>query len=171
MKNVMGTTYDSPRVDAPRLVSVNAARRYSATMPAIRPRRPRLLRLGDTPTIVGHRCTSCSRVAFPPDPYGCEQCGATADALADIELQPTGTITALATVHRHHRPQPEVPFTVATITLDAGVSLKGVLLSGEAASVGDRVRGVLVPYEIDDDGIEVVDLQFERVGDDGGAAQ
>lgn len=132
-------------------------------MAAIRARHPRLLHLGDTPTIVGHKCTVCARVAFPPDPYGCEQCGAVVDRLAEVELAPRGVISSLATVHRHHRPEPEVPFTVATIVLDDGVALKGVLTGDEPAVVGGRVEGVTVPWSTDDDGTEVVDLRFRAV--------
>ncbi len=129
---------------------------------------PRLLRLGDRPAIVGHRCRSCGRVAFPPDPYACEQCGADISELDEIELAAEGRIHAVATVHRHHRPEPPTPFTVATIVLDDGVSLKGVLKGQTGATVGSRVRGVTVPAGEDDDGVGLVDLRFEVVGPDGG---
>ena len=135
-------------------------------MPDVRLRHPNLVRPGDPPTIVGHRCQRCGRTAFPPDPYGCEACGAAAEQLSPAELAASGAIHAVATVHRHHHPRPETPFTVATIVLDGGVTLKGVLASGAGrrdpagAAVGDRVVGVLVPWETDDDGTEVVDLRF-----------
>ena len=131
-------------------------------MPDIRARYPQLVRLGDPPTIVGQECTACGRRAFPPDPYACEKCGAGTDQLNGTELAATGSIHAVATVHRHHHPRPETPFTVATIVLDDGITLKGVLegdVSG--AHVGSRVRGVTVPWETDEDGTEVVDLRFE----------
>lgn len=81
----------------------------------------------------------------------------------------TGTIRAVATVHRHHHPRPETPFTVVTVVLDDGIALKGVLAeTGTAtgstnAAVGDRVTGVVVPWETDEDGTEVVDLRFQLV--------
>ncbi|MGI9595934.1 MAG: Zn-ribbon domain-containing OB-fold protein [Acidimicrobiales bacterium] len=137
-------------------------------MTDVRVRYPQLMRLGDPPTIVGQRCDRCGRQAFPPDPYGCEQCGAEAALLSASELAARGVIHAVATVHRHHHPRPETPFTVATIVLDDGISLKAVLDgNGPRASVGDEVRGVLVPWDTDDDGTEVVDLRF-RVVEEGG---
>lgn len=107
-------------------------------------------------------------MAFPPDPYACEQCGADVSELDEVELAATGEILAVATVHRHHRPEPPTPFTVATIVLDDGVSLKGVLTDGTGAEVGARVRGITVPAGEDDDGVGLVDLRFELVGPAGG---
>jgi len=138
-------------------------------MADVRARHPRLMVPGEPPTILGHECRACGRRAFPPDPYGCERCGATADELAPIELVASGTVHALATVHRHHHDRPETPFTVATVVLDDGITLKGVL-TGDLASagVGSRVEGVTVPWETDEDGTEVVDLRFRIAGPSGG---
>jgi len=140
-------------------------------VPDVRARYPQLIRLApagsdSSPTIVGQVCGACGRRSFPPDPYGCEACGAPVDRLTTTELAATGVIHAVATVHRHHHPRPETPFTVATIVLDDGVTLKGVLTGDtSAAAVGARVRGVAVPWDTDDDGTEVVDLRFETVAD------
>ena len=133
-------------------------------MGSTRPRHPDLMRLGDPPSIVGRRCRRCDHRAFPPDPYGCERCGAPAEDLLPIELAAVGTIRALATVHRHHRPEPETPFTVATVVLDGQVTLKGVLVDDTGAVVGSRVEGVTVPGGSDDDGNQVVDLRFRVAG-------
>ncbi len=133
-------------------------------MPDVRARYPELIRLrpGHPPVIVGQVCQACGRRSFPPDPYGCEACGATADRLTPTELVATGVIHAVATVHRHHHPRPETPFTVATIVLDDGITLKGVLQGDPAtATVGARVRAVTVPWDTAEDGAEVVDLRFE----------
>ena len=119
------------------------------------------MRLGEPPAILGQECSRCGRRAFPPDPYGCEQCGAGVDELREIELRATGTIHAIATVHRHHHPRPSTPFTVATIVLDDGITLKAVLAGDESsAGVGARVHGVTVPWDVGDDGAETVDLRF-----------
>ncbi len=133
-------------------------------MATVRARYPQLVQLDDPPSIVGHRCLRCRRTAFPPDPYGCEQCGADAEQLEPIPLSASGTIGAVVTVHRHHNPRPETPFTVATIVLDDGPVLKG-RLDGDIseARVGARVVGVLVPWETDEEGTEVVDLAFRLV--------
>ena len=136
-------------------------------MPDVRARYPQLIRLppGQPPVIVGQVCQACGRRSFPPDPYGCEACGATADQLSATELGSAGVIHAVATVHRHHHPRPETPFTVITVVLDDGITLKGVLEGDPAAAVvGARVQGVTVPWETADDGAEVVDLRFAVAG-------
>ena len=134
-------------------------------MVASRARYPQLLTLGPPPTLVGHECRHCRRRAFPPDPYGCEQCGADSGELSAVDLEAKGTIHAIAEVHRHHHPRPATPFTVATIVLDEGISIKAVIeqVGGSDATVGDRVQGVLVPWETDEDGTEIVDLRFAVV--------
>ena len=136
-------------------------------MGTTRPRHPHLMRLGDPPSIVGHRCRRCDRLGFPPDPYGCERCGALPDQLEPVELAAVGTVRALATVHRHHHPRPETPFTVVTVVLDDQVTLKGVLADGDPVAIGSRVEGVTVPWATDDDGTEVVDLRFRVLPGDG----
>jgi uncharacterized OB-fold protein len=134
---------------------------YGCFVASIRARYPELTTVGDPPTILGQECGACGRRFFPPDPYGCERCGAGIDALSEIELGASGSIHAVATVHRHHHPRPETPFTVATIVLDDGITLKGVLEGDPSgATVGTRVNGVVVAWGRDDDGTEVVDLRF-----------
>lgn len=106
--------------------------------------RPLLTTSGSQPLLAGHRCEECGRVAFPPDPYGCEACGATVDRLSPVDLPARGRIRALAEVHRHHRPEPPTPFTVATIVLEAGPVLKAVLDQPHGWSrVGAEVIGVV----------------------------
>jgi uncharacterized OB-fold protein len=93
----------------------------------------------------GTRCPACGRVATPPEPYGCEQCGALVDTLEVVELAAVGTVHGTATVHRHHRPDPPTPFTVVEVVLDAGPALKGVLAAGsDPVAIGDRVEGVVL---------------------------
>ncbi len=151
--------------DSGPIVTPVAVAPYDCAVSSVRARHPELVRLGDPPTIVGQRCRACDRTAFPPDPFGCERCGAEVDQLDEVELGATGSIHAVATVRRHHRPRPETPFTVATIVLDSGVSLKAVLDGdGSGAEVGDRVRGITVPCAVDDDGTEIVDLRFAVTG-------
>lgn len=90
----------------------------------------------------GTRCPACGRVATPPEPYGCERCGALVDSLEPLELPASGVVHATATVHRHHRPEPATPFTVVEVVLDGGPALKGVLVAGsDPVAIGDRVRG------------------------------
>lgn len=122
---------------------------------------PVLMRLDEdgSPILIGQRCQACERVAFPPDPYGCEACGAHLDRLDPYELGAVGRVHAVAVVHRHHREFPATPFTVATIVLDDGPTLKAVLTDDSAdIGVAERVRGVAT---FEDSGIP---LRFARAG-------
>jgi len=121
-------------------------------------RQPHLLDAGPPPRLRGHSCPTCGRTFFPPDPFACEKCGTPAGQLTGVTLTAAGRITAAATVHRHHHPSPETPFTVATIELDEGPVLKSVVIGASDADVGARVRGVLVPSAVDE---ATVDLRFE----------
>jgi len=128
----------------------------------IQARHPRLLKLTDPPIILGHRCTRCRRVAFPPDPYGCEKCGSSWENLEGLDLEARGTVRAIATVHRHHHPSPSTPFTVAVIDLVGGPVIKAIV-AGVEVGVGVAVEGVLVEDVADADGNIMVDLQFQVV--------
>lgn len=123
------------------------------------------MQVGPPIVIMGHRCTRCDRAAFPPDPYGCEQCGAEAEQLEPVELGARGKIHSVATVHRHHDKSMETPFTVATIVLADGPSVKAVLIGDLTdAEVGADVVGVTQATGHDDDGNELLDLRFTPAG-------
>ena len=90
------------------------------------------------------RCMGCGRVCTPPEPFGCEQCGALPGSFEAIEVELAGVVHSTATVHRHHRPEPPTPFTVVEVVLDAGPALKGVLaVESPNVEIGDRVQGSL----------------------------
>ena len=125
-------------------------------------RHPHLLKLTDPPIMLGHRCTRCRRVAFPPDPYGCEKCGSQHDDLEEFVLEAKGTVRAVATVHRHHHASPPTPFTVAVIDLVGGPVIKAIV-AGSEVRVGVAVEGVLVEDVEDTEGTVMVDLQFQVV--------
>lgn len=121
---------------------------------------------GEHPPLFGQRCAACGRVAFPPNPYGCEACGAEPAALEPRELAGAGTLTAFATVHLHQGKGIEAPFTVGVVVLDDGPAVRATLTcpTDEGLSVGDRVRSVLVPQGTDEAGNEVVELRFAPEG-------
>lgn len=97
-----------------------------------------------TATLDATRCGTCGRVATPPEPYGCERCGALAATLDAVTLAATGTVRSAATVHRHHKPDPATPFTVVEVLIDGGPALKGLLAADSSAvAIGDRVVGEL----------------------------
>ena len=95
------------------------------------------------PILKGVRCAACGEVAFPPQHYGCERCGAT--DLADVELPPQGVVLGSAEVHIHAQPYPPVPFTVAEVRLDAGPVVRALLAvpAGAGSFAGHRVQGEL----------------------------
>jgi hypothetical protein len=121
---------------------------------------------GDSPPLFGQRCARCGYVAFPPNPYGCEACGAEPAELEPRPLAGAGRLAAFATVHLHPGREIEAPFTIGVIVLDDGPALRATLTcrTDEGLEIGDRVRSVLVPRAHDEDGTEVVELRFAPVG-------
>ncbi len=93
--------------------------------------------------IDGSRCGGCALVAFPPERYGCERCGALAAHHEPLNLAATGAVIASATVHRHHHPTPATPFVVVEVALDAGPVLKALFAGSAPPSLGTRVAGVV----------------------------
>jgi len=122
--------------------------------------------------VLGQRCASCGHVAFPPNPYGCESCGAEPDSLESRELAGTGELAAFATVHLHMGKGIEAPFTVGVVVLDDGPAVRATLTcpTDEGLSIGDRVQSVLVSQGTDDEGNETVELRFEPLAAAGGGA-
>lgn len=108
------------------------------------------------PVLKGVRCSACGAVAFPPQHYGCERCGAT--GLLDIELAPNGVALGAAQVHIHAQPYPKAPFTVVEVRLDEGPVVRALLdTTGQTDLAGRRVRGVLREGRQ----AGVLDFQFE----------
>lgn len=69
-------------------------------------------------SLLGGRCRECSYVVFPMQRYGCEQCGATGDALEDCELSGAGVLVSSATVHMHCSERRQVPFIIGAVRLN-----------------------------------------------------
>ncbi len=97
---------------------------------------------GDT-VLQASRCSRCGLVAAPPEPFGCERCGATATDLQATTIASTGWVAASALVHRHARPEPPTPFVVVDVALDDGPMVKSQLVDAtiDDATIGTRVRG------------------------------
>ena len=120
----------------------------------------------EPPSLSGKRCTVCGHVFFPPHPYGCDACGASAEKIETVELAGTGTLRAFATVH----PQrvAHAPFTVASIELDRGPTIRALLTcaTDEELSIGDRVHAVRVSRGTGAEGRQVLELRFTPEGDE-----
>ncbi|MCP3985513.1 MAG: hypothetical protein GY723_14075 [bacterium] len=123
---------------------------------------PGLYRIDQNPpSLLGQRCAACGRLAFPPNPYGCEGCGAEADELVTEEIPGDGELAAFATVHLHPGKDIETPFTVGTVVLDAGPTVRATLTcaTDDGLAIGNRVHTQLVPQQSEDDG-ELLELRF-----------
>lgn len=119
----------------------------------------------EPPSLLGRRCTVCSHVFFPPHPYGCDACGASSEEIATVELAGKGILRAFATVHPQRVAQ--APFTVASIELDQGPTIRALLTCArdEELSFGERVHAVRVPRGTDAEGRQVLELRFTPDGD------
>jgi uncharacterized OB-fold protein len=98
------------------------------------------------PALNGRRCRACGYVFFPPQSYGCEDCGAPADQLESKSLRGAGTLASFATVHLHQGKDIEAPFTVGLIVLDDGPAVRAILTqrTDEGLKIGDRMHAVIV---------------------------
>ena len=128
--------------------------------------RPQLYTSDDPrpPQLCAKRCQACGYTFFPPHPYSCESCGAAAEQIEQRLLAGSGVVQSCATVHVHHDPNTPTPFTVASITLDDGPTIRALMTCPTDAdlSLGDRVRAVLVSSGSDADGNERTELRFEK---------
>lgn len=98
------------------------------------------------PSLRGQACAACSEVSFPPNPHGCETCGATASELSEFPLAGRGRLRAFATTYLPPRKDVDAPFTVAVIALEAGPVIRALMVdpTAEALKVGDAVRARIV---------------------------
>ena len=117
----------------------------------------------DVPAIVGMRCKSCGAVAFPFQPFGCENCGSPNVAREPFDGQ--GRVITTARVHVHADPNLPAPFTVAAVLLDCGAFVRGIVAeeSAESLEIGDGVVTKLVPQLRPDRG--EWDIRFARKRD------
>ena len=98
----------------------------------------------DAPAIVGIRCNDCNAVAFPFQPFGCENCGS--PNVAQSLFDGRGSVITTARVHIHADPHRPAPFTIASVLLDCGAFVRGVVADecAESLEIGDTVVTELV---------------------------
>jgi hypothetical protein len=128
---------------------------------------PNLYTAGAAPKLNGGHCKKCGYTFFPPQTYGCESCGATADQLEPIAMAGAGKLHSFATVHLHQDRSGkglEAPFTVGLIVLDDGPAVRAILTerTDEGLHIGDRMRSVLAPAGTNDEGKQIVELRFTK---------
>lgn len=117
------------------------------------------------PALYAKRCQACGYTFFPPHAYSCESCGGAAEQVEKHLIGGAGVIQASTTVYFHHDPDTPTPFTVASITLEAGPTIRALMTCATDAevSLGDRVRSVLVSTGSVADGNERTELRFEKI--------
>jgi len=126
-------------------------------------RRPALVlaeSAGASPKLRARRC-ACGYVACPPHNYGCERCGASCRESVDVQLIPSGVLTALTSVYVHAKLA--TPYAVGRVTLDAGPVLDVRLEDVSELAIGSRVLGGLFA-STDAAGVEALDLHFGPEG-------
>ena len=119
---------------------------------------------GATVELLGMRCGSCGYVAFPRQRYGCEKCGATGAALADVGLPTDGRLASYATVHMHQAKGIAAPFVIGEVLLDAGPTVRATMVEpdDELLDVGARVTGRLHPAPSAEGAATKFELRFAR---------
>ncbi|MGO9453965.1 MAG: Zn-ribbon domain-containing OB-fold protein [Candidatus Binataceae bacterium] len=117
------------------------------------------------PSLNGGRCRACGYVFFPPQQYGCESCGAPRDQIESVTLAGRGALHSFATVHLYQGKG--IAFTVGVILLDDGPSIRSILTcrTDEGLKAGDRMNATFSSQGTDDQGREMVELQFEKSGE------
>ncbi len=95
-------------------------------------------------------CAECGAVAFPPQRFGCESCGAGADSLKEEGIPADGVVHSSATVHPRLMGA-AAPYAIAEILLDAGPTIRALLdtPTDDGVIPGDRARAVLAPVVTD----------------------
>jgi uncharacterized OB-fold protein len=88
------------------------------------------------------RVTRCRRdglLNFPPDEFGCRNCGSRGDDLEAISVAAKGIVLDTVTIHRHRGQGPTAPFIIASIQVNDGLIIRALADPGTAR--GDHVRG------------------------------
>ncbi|MGB3625616.1 MAG: OB-fold domain-containing protein [Henriciella sp.] len=121
----------------------------------------------EAPRLKGQHCCACGRVAFPPNPYGCEICGASGEQIEEQLLDGKGRLLAFVTTHHANQRDIAVPYTVASIALEDGPVIRALMKTPTDAelNVNDAVEAVLVSSETAA-GDASPQLRFQRSGAD-----
>lgn len=102
---------------------------------------PKLFSIKDrTPFILGTECTKCHYSWFPPLFHGCERCGAYGTDLVSREFSAKGRLVSFASIYEAK----DQSFILATIELNDGPVLQGILKHAETLVVGDSVEAYAV---------------------------
>lgn len=99
---------------------------------------------GDKILLRGVECRRCGSIQFPPQPYGCEACGADASQLQEKLILAEGELRTFTTVHLDQKLA--TPFQVAEVQTEASQPIRGRLEFPQAKQ-GALVRGAIREIE------------------------
>ncbi len=106
---------------------------------------------GGKPTLLGTACAVCSHQWFPAINFGCERCGAHGADLVPCEFEGIGKIHSWVEV-----PEGESRFVLATVQLQEGPVVGGIIEDQGQLAIGNRVEA----FGIKIDGKDVI--RFRR---------
>lgn len=94
------------------------------------------------PSLNGQRCGDCGVLFFPPNPYGCEFCGAPPEQLVPAKIAGRGTLRALASGRHPTREST----TLGVVDLDDGPTVRCLLrhAADDVPAPGERVEATIV---------------------------
>jgi len=130
------------------------------------PRQPSLFSLPEDNTsassLMGCYCESCGKTFFPPQTYGCENCGGLPEKLKLVDLKGSGELMSFATVYKHFSPIIQTPFIMGSIQLEDGPVIEAVIDCEDDSElrVGTKMKAVLVENEKDQNDTIFVDYRF-----------
>ncbi|OYD70356.1 OB-fold domain-containing protein [Rhodococcus sp. OK302] len=120
---------------------------------------PRLYEVNEDglPVLTGIR-DSGGFISYPVQDAGSLSNGDHGPDLTPVTLSGRGQITATATVRLHPGPGIETPFTVASILLEEGPLVRGILDADDRGCIGDTVVATTTAVPRGED--EVYELRF-----------
>lgn len=121
----------------------------------------------DAPRLLGSRCERCETMTFPTH-YGCPRCSS--DEMRTVELGTRGQVWTWTT--QGFRPPPPYsgpeefePYHLGYVELPGELIIETYLTGyeGREPAIGDAVELVIIPFNRNDDGDEIVTYAFEPV--------
>jgi hypothetical protein len=116
---------------------------------------------GESPALIGNRCTSCGTVFFPKASHFCRNPDCDGETFEDTELSRTGKVWSYTDAQYQPPPpyiprtDPYVPFALAAVELEAEqMVVLGQIADGfgiDDISVGTRVELVIETLYSDDE--------------------
>ena len=95
------------------------------------------------PVAIGTTCASCDFAWFPPVEFGCERCGSYGSSLIQSSFLLKGTLLSFADI----LPGTDAGFTLSTIELENGPTIRAILGCTTEMAIGDLAQGRIETIE------------------------